>query len=220
MKKMVFLVLFFGAIFSNANIFDNELKLCEKGDMKSCNFVINYYYPSPDTYKQMWDLIGKLCLNGDDEKCEIITKRGEYDKAKIEILEKSCNNKNIKSCKNLSNFYHSRRQESELLSIYERLCEFGDKEGCSEAIWAKFAKLDNSENLDFLDEKCNQEIDSACFILGSFYAFKGIGENFPSEDDKKVAMNYYLKACKYSKFGGIGAFGCSSYREIEKMFEK
>ena len=262
MKKTIFLILFCGAVFTNAKIFDNELELCEKGDMKSCNFIINCYEKEQDKHRQMWDLIGKLCLNGDDEKCEIIRK---HPIEKVEILEKSCDNKNIKNCKKLSEFYYSHSEESKLLSIYERLCEFGEfencallgefymqndfyvqnnditkglnllqtacdkghKDSCNAFINLKFANVDNSENLDFLDKECDKEIASACLIMANFYEEKrrnidGREVELRIEYSKK-ALPYYVKGCKFGKFQDFTTIqACSGYEwkvKVEKLDE-
>lgn len=55
------------------------------------------------------------------------------------------------------------------MKFLQTACDSGHNDSCNELILAKFEKADNKDNLDFLDEKCNQEIASACYILAGFY---------------------------------------------------
>ena len=201
MKKLLFCAIF-GAVLAHANFLDEDIRLCDEGRASSCDFLINYYKSAEqEKHRKAYEIVAKLCLNGDDSKCEIIRSEeffGGDRKRYAEILEKSCDEKNIKSCLFLLEDYPMWSDPApRVQSVYDRLCKFGALQDC------------DKQNLDFSDVR---DLRKAHDIARAARKL----ETLPKEL-KKSAQNK-LDATKFDDM--IGAENFASEENLARVKQK
>jgi TPR repeat protein len=158
-----------------------------------------------------------LCGSNEEEFCvtkaeNLLLSRSEDDiELSISILQLTCRSTNSKGCRLLGNIYNTdkyiKSDKSKALFSFKLGCDSQDAMSCERYLTSLDVKsigVDKSKIFSYSNMGCNNGFPVSCFYLGYSYE-----NGFGTHPDKKLALQFYEKACNLNQSNQKGELsGC------------